>query len=293
MATAPSLNALGSSAGLVADVEVDDLSSGGSTVMTQALTYGTPAPELNLLTAPSGIVIVSQVASVPFAVQMLAADGVTPVAGQSIVFTATSGTVQFGACGAGSCTVMTNASGVASTTVTPLTAGAIVLSAVGSAGTQVVSFTAVAQVRTATPQPGIGVCRGGATVVWTPQLVVTDNTASTAGVLVNWQATSGPIMLAPSQTQVSAGGVAETVATVGPLAAGAQAVASGCAWTTLCANFTAYGVAAADLRLVVVSGQIKIIAPACQQPRWFFALVYRYGLSSGCGSDRADLPDGE
>jgi hypothetical protein len=260
VATAPSLHTLGSSSGLVADVEVDDLSSGGSTVITQALTYGTPAPVLNLLTAPSGIVIVSQAASVPFAVQMLAADGVTPVAGQPIVFTATGGTVQFGACGMGSCTVTTNASGIASTTVAPLTAGAIVLSAVGSAGTQVASFTAVAEVRTATAQQASEYVAEGATVVWTPQLAVTDNSAPTAGVLVNWLATSGPIVLTPSQTQVSAQGIAETVATIGPLSAGAQALASGCAWTTVCGSFTAYGVAAADFRLVVVSGADQIVS---------------------------------
>jgi hypothetical protein len=95
--------------------------------------------------------------------------------------------------------------------------------------------------------------------LWTPQITVTDNTASTAGVLVNWQAVSGPIVLNPSQTQVSAQGVAETAVTVGPLSAGAQAAASGCAWTTVCANFTAYGVAVEDLRLVVVSGANQVV----------------------------------
>jgi hypothetical protein len=259
VATVPSLHALGSSTGLVADVEVDDLSSGGSTVMTQVLTYGTPAPALNLLTAPSGTVIVSQAASVPFAVQMLAADGVTPLVGQPIVFTASGGTVQFGACGAGSCTVLTNASGVASTTVTPLTAGVIALSAVSSAGTQLASFSAVALLRTATAMQASEYVAEGATVVWTPQLAVTDNSASTAGVLVNWAGTSGPIALTPSQTQVSSQGIAETVATIGPLAASAQAVASGCAWTTICASFMAYGVAVGDLRLVVVSGANQIV----------------------------------
>jgi IPT/TIG domain len=259
VAMAPSLHALGSSTGLVADVEVDDLSTGGSTMMMQALTYGAPVPVLNLLTAPSGTVIVSQTASALFAVQMLAADGVTPITGQPVVFTATGGTVRFEACGAASCTVMTNASGIASTTVTPLTAGVIVLSAVGSAGTQVASFTAVAQVRTATAEQASEYVAEGATVVWTPQLAVTDNTASTAGVLVNWQATSGPIVVIPNQTQVSAQGIGETVATIGPLSAGAQAVASGCAWTTICANFTASGVAAADLRIVVVSGADQIV----------------------------------
>ena len=145
------------------------------------------------------------------------------------------------------------------TTVTPLTAGAISLSAVGSAGTQVVAFTAVALVRTATALQASEYVAEGATVVWTPQLAVTDNSASTTGVLVNWAAMSGPIALTPSQTQVSSQGIAETVATIGPLAAGAQAAASGCAWTTICASFMAYGVAAVDLRLVVVSGAGQIV----------------------------------
>jgi hypothetical protein len=143
--------------------------------------------------------------------------------------------------------------------VTPLTAGVIVLSAVGSAGVQVASFTAVALVRTATPQQASEYIAEGAPVVWTPELAVTDNTASTAGVLVSWAAVSGPIMLSLSQTRVSAQGIAETVATIGPLAPSAGAVVSGCAWTTICANFTAFGVAAADLRLVVVSGANQII----------------------------------
>jgi hypothetical protein len=144
--------------------------------------------------------------------------------------------------------------------VTPLTAGAIVLSALGSAGTQIASFTAVALVRTATAQQATEYIAEGATVVWTPQITMTDNTASTAGVLVNWLATSGPIVLSPSQTEASAAGIAETVATIGPLSAGAEAVASGCAWTTVCASFMAYGVAAADLRLVVVSGANQVVS---------------------------------
>jgi hypothetical protein len=259
VATAPSLSALGSSIGLIADVEVDDLSSGGSTVMAQVLTYGTPTAVLNLVSAPSGTVIVPQTASVPFAVQVIGADGITPMANQPIVFTATGGTVQFGACGAGSCPVMTNALGIASTTVAPLTAGAIVLSAVGSAGTQVVSFTAVALVRTATAVQAAEYVAEGATAVWTPQMAVTDNTASTVGVLVSWSATSGPIVLSPSETQVSAFGIAETVGTIGPLAAGAEAVGSGCAWTSVCAGFTAFGVGVADLRLVVVSGANQVV----------------------------------
>jgi hypothetical protein len=241
-------------------VKVGDLSTGGTTVMTQALNYGTPAPVLNLLSAPQGNQIVSQQASAPFAVQMLAADGVTPMAGQSVLLSAAGGAVQFGACGAGSCTATTNAAGMVSTTVTPLSAGAITLSAASSAGTQMAGFNAIAQVRTATAMQAVEYVAAGATFVWTPQVTVTDNTASTAGVPVSWQASTGPIVFSDAQSQANAAGVAQAVATIGPLAAGAQATASVCAWTTVCANFTAVGVDTSDLRLAVVSGAVQTVA---------------------------------
>ena len=110
-ATVPSLHDLGSATALVADVTVNDLVTGGVTVMSRALTYGTPAPTLNLVTAPSGTIAPGQTAAVPFAVRALAADGITPLAGQSITFTASAGTVNFGACGAATCTLQTDATG--------------------------------------------------------------------------------------------------------------------------------------------------------------------------------------
>jgi hypothetical protein len=61
-------------------------------------------------------------------------------------------------------------------------------------------------------------------------------------------------VLSPAESVVNAQGAAESAATVGPLGAGGQAVVSACAWTTVCANFTAQGVAGSDLRLQIVSG---------------------------------------
>ncbi len=60
----------------------------------------------------------------------------------------------------------------------------------------------------------------GATFAWAPQVTVVDNTASTMGVVVNWQAISGPVVLSAAQSQGSALGIAQTVATVGPLMGG-------------------------------------------------------------------------
>jgi hypothetical protein len=260
VATVPSLHTLGSSTALVANVTVEDLSTGGTTVMTQALGYAAPVTTLSLLTAPSGTVILAQPAAVPFAVQVLLGDGVTPVVGEAVTFTATAGAVQFAACGAATCTLHTDVRGVASTFVTPETAGIVTLQAAGVDGTVTASFTSVTQVRTATATQPVEYVAAGATVAWTPQLSVADNTASTAGVVIDWKTMSGPVVLLPSQSQANTQGVASTLATVGPLAAGAQALLSGCAWTNICATFTMLGVDPADLRLVAVSGANQTVS---------------------------------
>jgi hypothetical protein len=260
VATVPSLHTLGVSTALVADVTVEDLSTGGTTVMTQALSYAAPVTTLSLLTAPAGTVILEQPATVPFAVQVLQGDGVTPVVGEAVTFTATSGSVQFAACGGATCTLQTDIHGIASTLVTPETSGAITLQATGVDGTATASFTAVTQVRTATAVEPVEYIAAGASVEWTPQLNVTDNTASTGGVLVDWQTISGPVVASPAQSQVDGTGAAQTLATVGPLAPGAQALLSACAWTSVCATFTTQGVDPAELRLVAVSGAGQIVS---------------------------------
>jgi hypothetical protein len=260
VATVPSLHALGSNTALVANVTVEDLSTGGTAVMTRALSYGAPVPTLTLLSAPSGTVVLAQQAAVPFAVKVLGADGVTPVVGEAVTFSATAGTVRFAACETSVCTLNTNSQGIASTLLTPESSGAITLQATGLDGTVAASFTALTEARTATAVPPVEYIAAGAVVQWNPQLEVADTIFSTTGVLVNWQPISGPVVALPAQSQVNGAGAAQTLATAGPLSPGAQALFSGCAWTTVCATFTAQGVDPADLRLVVVGGAGQIVA---------------------------------
>jgi hypothetical protein len=255
MATVPSSRALGFTTATATDVAVTDPSTRGTTVMTGALDYAAPLPSLNLATAPSGTVFAGDTAAVPFAVKALAADGVTPVANQLVSFTASGdGAIQFGACGGTVCVVMTDAAGMASTTVTALAAGAVTVSAASTAGTQTASFTIATRVRTLTAVQAMLYVAAGATFVWTPQVEASDNSASTMGVVVSWQPVSGGMLFSPARSQVNALGVAGTQVSVGPLAARGQATASACAWTTVCANFAAQGVDPADWRIEVVSG---------------------------------------
>lgn len=253
-ATVPPLSALGSSTGLVADVAVNDIVTGGVTVMSQSLTYGTPQSTLDLLSSPSGTVATGQTAVSPFAVQAIAADGATPIVGQPITFSVIAGSAMFGTCGASVCTLSTNASGIASIPVTPLSAGPITLSATGAAGDVTVSFVAANEVRSAVPDSPIEYIAAGAVATWTPQVDLTDNLASVAGVSVNWLPVGGAISVSPAQSLANAQGTAQTAATAGPLAAGAQAFMTACAWLSTCATFMAKGVALPDLRLTVVSG---------------------------------------
>ena len=262
VATVPSSHALGFNAASTADVTITDLSTGGTTIMTGALNYAAPQPALNLLTAPSGTVFTGNTAAVSFAVRALSADGTTPMANQPVTFSAVGGAVRFDVCGASICTVSTDASGSASTTVTALSPGTITLSAKGLYGTETASFTAAARVRTITPVVPVQYIAADATVPWTPEVSLTDNAASTAGVAVNWQVTSGTMLLSPTQSQADAQGMAQTVATTGPLAAGAQATASACAWTTVCATLAAQGVDPGDWRIEIVSGAGQSVGAA-------------------------------
>jgi hypothetical protein len=254
VATVPSLHALGASSALVADVTVEDLSTGGTTVMTQTLSYSAPVATLNLVTAPSGTVVVGQQAAVPFAVQVLEPDGVTPVVGEAVTFSATVGSVQFSACRAAVCALQTNAQGIASTLLTAVSAGAVSLKAMAMEGTATASFNAIVQVRTATATQPVEYVVAGTNFQWEPQISILDNTASTAGVLVTWRTILGPVVESPTQSAADAAGSAETQVSVGPLSAGSQAVFSGCAWSSVCADFSVVGVDPSQLRLGVVSG---------------------------------------
>jgi hypothetical protein len=262
VAVAPPLHALGSTTALAADVTLTDLSTGGVTTMSGALNYSVPTAQLSLMTAPSGTLAVRQTASIPFAVQVIGSDDVTPVAGETLTFTALSGSVQFGACAASTCTISTDSHGIASTSITPNTTGTIVLQAAGLEGSLSISFQAVTRVQTATAVQAAEYLAAGANVVWNPGLQIMDNLATTTGLPISWQQTSGPVIVAPSQSATNNQGIASTIATAGPLAAGASASFTGCAWITVCATFTEWGVDTSDLRLSTISGQDQIVSAA-------------------------------
>ncbi len=251
-AIVPSLHDLHSINALTADVTVTDLTTTASTTMIAALSYDAQ-PSLVLISAPSNSVFIGTTAADGFTVQALQADGYTPIADQQVTFSA-AGQARFGACEASVCTVVTDASGMASTTVTPLAPGAVTLSAVSAVGTQTTSFTAMYRNQTITALNPAQYIAAGVTFSWTPEVSLTDNGGSTAGVAVVWQSGSSHVFLSPLLSITDGQSVASTTALSGALDAGEVATATACAWTSVCATFSAIGVSPDEWQLQIADG---------------------------------------
>jgi hypothetical protein len=252
VAVVPPASAFASNPAGPVDVVVSDLSTRGTTVMTAALTYANIAPDtMTLVSAPSGSVNVGTAVAAPFAVRVLLGDGVTPVVGLPVMFSISSGSAQLSACDVPPCVVMTDATGLAATAVTPTAFGTVTLQAAAVGAMQMATF--VALTRSIATLRAVQSIAAGAVVGWTPEVSVVQNGAAAGGVGVAWTA-SGAMTLTPASSVTNSLGGTQVAATAGPLAAGAQASAQACAWTTVCANFTAVGVDPSAWRIAVVSG---------------------------------------
>ncbi len=257
--TTPNLH---SATAMTADITVRDLVTGGTTGMTSALNYEAPVPELDLVSAPTGTVFTQVPAPTAFVVKAVDADGLTPLPNITVTLSATVGGIIFNACGLSTCTLSTDADGVVSSTVTPLTTGAITLSAASSLGTVTASFDAIVRIQTITAATAQQLYLAeGATLTWTPQVSLLDNGDSTIGLPVQWTSDpGGAITFDPATSLTDAQSIAQTSATTGPLPGDTQATATACAWTVHCVNFIVHAISEKDFRLATVSGSQQSIA---------------------------------
>jgi hypothetical protein len=256
-------------------ITVSDLTTGGSTTISPALTYSSSiAPDIMaLVAAPSSPAAVASTQT--FAVRVTLPDGVTPVAGLPVVFTWT-GPAQISGCFASPCTLVTDSTGLASAAVTANTFGNISLAASALGLTQTASFTATSRSATAL-QPTLYIA-ANSTVLWTPQLAAIQNAAPAPNLEVDWTGTIG-FSVSPASTLTNQQGIASASATLGPLTSGTQATAQACAWTSgatsqlpaLCASFTAVAVDPSALRIAIASGANQTVtSPTPFAPVVFF-----------------------
>ncbi len=233
--------------------------SGNAGSAVSAFTAVAPPDLLQTVSAPAGSVIAGSSAAAAFAVRITAADGTTPVVGKTVTFSASTGAVIFSACGSASCVVLTDATGLASTPVSPTVAGPISLVAISEAGSATATFTAAAHIRSVTPKRSTLYIAEGAILTWTPQVTLADNAAGVSGVAVTWSGAAGLLFYAPTSL-ADGNGLVSSNATAGPLAGGALAQATVCAWVSVCVPVTVQAVAASDWRLLVVSGAGQAVA---------------------------------
>ncbi len=238
----------------------------GSLVQTASFTAVAKPDQMLLVSVPESTVRVGATTSATLSVKVVQADGSTPVPGISVVFTASSvygGVVNFGACGRASCTLVTGANGSASTTVTGVASGAVLLVASASAPSGVLTVSTAINVQAAqttlTTTNGTVYLAEGASTSLLLQVSAMENGTVSAHQPVRWAGSAG-ISLSATDVLTDSSGYASVQAVLGPLAGGVQASATACAWTSVCVPFYGVGIAAGDLRLVLVSGGGQVLS---------------------------------
>jgi len=235
--------------------------------MTGAVSYGAgPTDIIKLISGGNPSTPRGGEAQNPIKVQVLDANGVTPVSGASVFLTATPA-VGFSACGnATSCTVFSDESGVVSTRVTPLSAGTMTITAQLAPA----SYLPPKQVQTtlsatsssldiSLSSPSVWVAQGATVDVALPAKVLA-NGVGTAGRTVNYGITQGAGTLSGASASTNASGIAIVNLHLVNFAAEVDVSACVSPQNSPCKIFHVFAVAASSLRLESVAGSLQFAA---------------------------------
>jgi hypothetical protein len=270
VATVPTMAVAGATSGTAVDVEVLDPSTGGTSDMQGALTYSQGTKDVVMLVSAPASLETGYVAATPFAVRVYEADGQTPATGASVSFTVVGsggGAAVATGCGSGTgCVVTTDATGLAETPLMGVAAGSVTVSGTDVSGGASVAVTIADTnpVQVVTIGQAAQYLAAGAAGSWTVSLTATQDGVVAAGVPVVWSSTAAGFTLTPAAGVTAANGTEAVVASVNAIASGASGelanVVTGCAWTTVCASWTVYGVAPSQWVIAVSSGGAQSVA---------------------------------
>ena len=257
----------------VQDMALIDPPTSASSILSGVVTYGAgPNDFLRLIAGANPSTPVGGQAPNPILVQALAPDGVTPVAGATVTFSS-SPPVAFAACsGGGSCSVLTDQSGLASTYATVLTPGAMIITAQLAPA----SYTSPQQVQTTlvgresqldialTPQ-NESVAQG-ATVSISLTARVLSNGSPQIGQVVNFSLYHGSGTLNPASATTDQNGYASTSLQLSNFSAEVDGNACVGSNNNPCIGFHVLPVPSSTLRLQAVAGDLQLITvgPAFQ-----------------------------
>ncbi len=255
-------------------VTITDPATGSSTTMTNALMYGAAASD-SLVLVGNGLnpsTPVGTQAPNPVSVQVLEADGVTPVSGATIGWTASKAT-QFSACGgASSCTVVTDQSGRAFTFLTPSAVGSSTITATLAPGIYNPAKSVSATLSATESASDIGALTQylwisqGATVSIPLTARVLNNGSPQNNVPVDFTVVKGAGTLSAASARADTNGDATVTITVSQIASTVQVSACVGPANTPCQPFYLNPVALASQTLQQIAGAGQVSAGREFQP---------------------------
>jgi hypothetical protein len=254
-------------------IAITDPASGASSVMTNVLTYGAAATDTIVLVG--GInrpTPVGTQAANPMTVRVLAADGVTPVRGATIGWSA-SGGLQLSACGgAPSCSASSDQNGIAATLLTPAAIGVSTITATLAPGVYSSSPSVSVSLNATESASDIGVwtpylwIAQGATVSVPLTTRVLSNGAPQNNTTVNFSVVAGSGSLSAASAKTGSTGYAAVTLTVTQISALVQITACVGPANAPCQTIYANPVPLAQQNLQPVSGSGQISTGQAFQP---------------------------
>lgn len=251
----------------VQNVLLTDPPTGASSTLTGVLTYGAgPTDIIRLISGSNPATPVGGQTTNPIVVQALASDGVTPVAGATLVFSS-SPAVSFAACNeATTCTLITDQTGQASTFVTVLTAATMTITAQLAPA----SYPSPQQVQTTllgtssaldlsleSPYQFIA---QGATVNVTLTARVLSNGNPVNGRSLNFYLDKGSGTLNPPTAKTNSSGYASSTLELTSLAGDIQVSVCAEPGDAPCQTFYGTAIPSASQQLQMVAGSTQIVA---------------------------------
>jgi hypothetical protein len=236
--------------------------SGASSTMSGALTFGAAGDDqILLLPVPVPATPVGGESPTPVRVRVVRADGVTPVAGASVHFTASPAALLFSECEAPACTLTTDLEGQAAVHFSFTAAGAITLTAALANGAYVRTTVVGTQNALDIALSGQTTYMAqGASASWPLTARVLANGAAAAGRSVAYQITAGTATLSSATAVTNASGYAAIALNISNLAHEIDVQACVAPEKTVCRDYSVFALPASALELHVVSGAQQMVA---------------------------------
>jgi hypothetical protein len=249
----------------VQSLTITDPVTGSFSTLTNVLTFGAAASDQIVLVQGSNpSAPVGTQAVYPIIVRVVASDGVTPVAGATVGWSANNSAALSACGGSSTCSTITDQGGLSSTWVTPGAVGAATITATLAPGVYGSSPSVSATVVGTSTASDIGFLQTYAWIAQGANLTipitarVMSNGTPQSGATVNFTITSGSGALSSSSAQTNASGYSSVTLTLNNFASSVQVSACVAPAGPPCQKFYATFVALAALNLEPVAGNGQV-----------------------------------